>query len=100
MASQTGHAFVDTIDECKNKDPTRYEAYSGTKIVIAARDEEQLRLAHIQAQQAGLPCVLITDSGHIMPPHFDGSPIVTALGIGPARRDEINHITRKFQLVK
>lgn len=35
-----------------------------------------------------------------MPPFFDGSPIVTALGIGPATREQIKKITKKFQLVK
>jgi peptidyl-tRNA hydrolase len=100
LASQAGHAFVDTADACKNKDPTRYAAYTGTKVVIEARDEEQLLRAYEQAKQAGLPCALIIDSGHILPPHFDGSPIITALGIGPAKRDEIHTITKRFQLVK
>ena len=100
LASQAGHAFVDTADDCRNIDPTRYAAYTGTKVVVGARNEEQLLRAYEQAQQAGLPCALIIDSGHIMPPHFTGDPIVTALGIGPARRDEVHAITKKFQLVK
>jgi PTH2 family peptidyl-tRNA hydrolase len=46
----------------------------------------------------GIPHKLIIDSGHIMPPHFDGNPIITALGIGPCCRDEIKNITKKFKL--
>jgi len=33
-----------------------------------------------------------------MPPFFDGSPIATALGIGPVQRHEVSHITDKFEL--
>jgi peptidyl-tRNA hydrolase len=104
MAAQTGHAFLDTFEECRNKDPTRAQEYHngqhGTKIVLGVPDEYQLQKIYEEATQLGLPCALIIDSGHIMPPKFDGLPITTALGIGPAHRHEISHLTNKFQLVK
>jgi peptidyl-tRNA hydrolase len=100
MASQAGHAFVDTYELCLTTDPERLTAYTGTKVVVGAKDETHIRRAYEQAQAAGLPCVLIVDAHHVMPPHFDGNPIVTALGIGPVRRDEVHAITKRFQVVK
>ena len=72
----------------------------GTNVVLKSNNLIQLERAFYQAKAAGLSCALIEDSGHIMPPHFDGSPIITALGIGPARREDIQHITKKFNCVK
>lgn len=104
MAAQTGHAFLDAFEQCRKIDPGRAAEYKsgrhGTKIVLSAKNEEQIRLLCEQATFAGLPCALIIDEHHIMPPHFDGSPIVTALGIGPCTRSEIHHLTKRFQLVK
>jgi peptidyl-tRNA hydrolase len=104
LASQAGHAFLDCFTECIKRDPDRADDYKrdsmGTKVVLGAKNDQQLLQAYEQAKQKGLPCALIIDSGHIMLPHFDGSPIITALGIGPAYRDEIHEITKRFQLVK
>jgi peptidyl-tRNA hydrolase len=103
LASQTGHAFLDAYDQCRKEYPDRATEYHsgrhGTKVCLAAKDETALLQAYEQAQSAGIPCALIIDSGHIMPPYFDGNPIVTALGIGPCRRDEVKSITKHFQLI-
>jgi PTH2 family peptidyl-tRNA hydrolase len=103
-AAQTGHAFLDTFDLCRKEYPDRATSYHngchGTKVILSAKNEDQLREAYELAKMSDIPSVLIIDSGHIMPPHFDGSPIVTALGLGPATREEIKHITKKFPLVK
>jgi peptidyl-tRNA hydrolase len=104
LASQAGHAYLDSFEACRIEDPGRAALYHngshGTKVCLGAKNEDQLRFTYELAKSAGLPCALITDSGHIMPPHFDGSPIVTALGIGPALRDEVHSITKRFQLIK
>jgi peptidyl-tRNA hydrolase, PTH2 family len=104
MAAQTGHAFLDTYDECRNKDPSRAAEYHdgchGTKVVLGAKSLDQLMLIYEQAKAEGLPCTVITDSGHVMPPHFDGSPIVTAVGIGPVTRNESHHITKRLNVVR
>lgn len=104
LASQAGHAFLDTFAVCQKENPELAAEYHsgrhGTKVVAGATNEGQLMKAYELAKAAGLPCALIIDSGHVMPPFFDGNPIVTALGIGPARRDEIHAITKRFQLVK
>lgn len=103
LAAQAGHAFVDSIHRARERDPTRVEEYQseghGTKVVLEATLEELL-LAHELAVQAGLSSALVVDAGHVLPPHFTGAPIVTALGIGPALRHEVQHITRRFPLVR
>lgn len=72
----------------------------GTNVVLKSKNLRHLERAYLEAQAAGLPCVLIQDEGHIMLPHFDGKPIITALGIGPCRRDEIQRINKRFNLVQ
>lgn len=102
LASQAGHAFLDAFEKCRVADPLIAAEYKGdqhgTKVVLKADNLYKLLRAKELAEELGLPCALITDSGHIMPPHFDGDPIITALGIGPARRDDIKAITKKFKL--
>jgi PTH2 family peptidyl-tRNA hydrolase len=88
---------------------TTIRPYSGTKVVLLARDLDALQRAAYEAKAAGLPWALITDSGHVLPATFDGqawrqpfdgSPVVTALGLGPARRAEVRHITDRLALVR
>lgn len=102
MASQAGHAFLDSIKNCQQIDPERGELYysdgHGTKIVLSASEEDLIRL-HQQAKDAGLPTALIIDSGHVMLPHFTGEPIITAVGIGPVYRHESTFLKR-YPLVR
>ena len=104
MAAQAGHAFLDTYLECAKQDSKRAQEYMsdppGTKIVLAAENQHELLTILEKAKQKNLPCKLIIDSGHILPPHFDGNPIITAIGIGPARKDELVGITDKLQTAR
>jgi PTH2 family peptidyl-tRNA hydrolase len=54
-------------------------------------------LAENAAKEAGIPYFRVIDSG--CPNFFDGKPIVTALGLGPATKEQIQHITGKFKLM-
>lgn len=104
MAAQAGHAYLDTFHRCQEINPERADEYGqdghGTKIALYAKNQTQILQLYESAQAAGIPCALIIDSGHVMLPHFDGNPIITALGIGPARRSEIHHLTKKLSLIK
>ncbi len=104
LASQAGHAYLNSFLKCFEADPQlaqEYQGYSGigTKVCLKA-PLHKLQKAYEQAIELGIPCDLIVDSGHIMHPHFDGFPIVTALGIGPILRKDIQHITKRFKVVK
>lgn len=102
-AAQAGHAFKLLTKHILEDDPQLATSYfddgMGTNVVLKSKNLFHLERAFHDAKATGLPCVLITDEGHIMPPHFDGRPIITALGIGPARRNDIHHITKKFNCV-
>jgi len=102
-AAQAGHAYVNSLLDALKQNPNIIQEYQpdglGTKVCLVAKNESQLRFAHYRATERGLPCSLIIDSGHIMLPHFDGNPIVTALGIGPCIRDQIDFIVGKFDLL-
>ena len=99
-AAQAGHAYLEAFLRAS---PGRKRAYRadgiGTKIALIAPHLGDLLWAEAICRRHGFPHALITDSGHIMPPHFDGSPIITALGIGPIDREQIRFITDRFKLV-
>ena len=103
LASQAGHAFTDVLWECLRTDPALAAAYQdgpgGSKVVLSARNLHQLERAARECAAAGLTHVLFEDSGHVCLPHFDGSPVVTALGIGPCTRAQARHILKRFGTV-
>ena len=104
IASQAGHAFLDSYLIARDLGLSEAQEYRGdshgTKVVLVAPTLAKLLDAQHAAEALGLPHALITDSGHILPPHFTGAPIVTALGIGPARRHQVQSITKRFRLLR
>ena len=101
IASQAGHAYLGAFLKCQESTPQILAEYlrdfPGTKVCLKSKNLDSLLRAQAEAEFSGIPCALITDSG--CPEFFDGQPIVTALGLGPAKEAEIKHITRRFQLL-
>lgn len=104
-ASQAGHAYLEAFLRAQIEDPQVCEAYRrdpdgspsiGTKVCLLARDEGTLLDLAAELERAGLHPILIEDSGHLLPPHFDGTPILTALGVGPVRRDQLPRAMKKL----
>lgn len=100
LASQAGHAFLDSYFQALQSRPMIATEYDGTKVVLVARDLEHLERAYEMAQLYGLPSALVIDSGHISLPFFTGTPIITAVGLGPCTRAEVQCITKHYQLLK
>lgn len=102
LAAQAGHAFLGSLQDALQRDPTAAHTYitdpPGTKIVLAAPSLEALKHAHAWCQARGISCAWIEDSGHVLPPHFTGAPIATALGFGPAPRAAVKALTKQFSL--
>lgn len=103
LSAQAGHAYTNSLLTAIKQIPEvalQYEDAGriGTKICLKAKSLLDIEKVYYKAQQLGIPCSLITDSGHVMPPHFDGSPIITALGIGPLTRAQSKFLS-KFKLV-
>ena len=102
MASQAIHASRLSLLKYLKDNPHRAEEFitlntCGSAVTLLARHIADLERAQREAEQAGLPYALFSDSGHIMPPHFLGDPITTALAIGPAPREAMRSITKRFQ---
>ena len=100
--AQAGHAFLDSFLNASNDFPQVAQEYRkdkhGTKVTLKSKRLDDLLKAHDACAIAGIPHALIIDSGHICPPDFDGSEVITALGIGPATRAQVKKITKNFKL--
>lgn len=101
-AAQLGHAFVNSLLEASKQNPNIIAEYQqdglGTKVCLVGETLFDLEKAYALAKERNLPCSLIIDSGHIHLPDFDGSPVVTALGIGPCTKAQIGNILKSFKL--
>jgi PTH2 family peptidyl-tRNA hydrolase len=102
LGAQLGHAFGDSLKEAERIDPERASRYrnheyGGSKVAMKTKKQEDLLKACDLARERGIPCALVSDSHHILPPHFDGTPVITALGIGPCTKAEAKELTKKFQ---
>jgi len=101
LAAMAAHAASQSLIEFLSRDPQWIPRFkdlgkSGSRILLKAKNLSQLLRAHEAAMSADLPCALFEDSGHILLPHFDGSPIITSLGIGPCTRKQAHHITKRY----
>ena len=67
-----------------------------TKIVVGVRTEEELLSLHKKCEEAGILCCLIQDAGDT---EFGGVPTHTALGIGPAKSEDVDIITGSLPLL-
>lgn len=102
LAAQAGHAFTDAIFAAMPVEPESVRSYredGGSKIVLKGRNLADLERAMAEATAAGIPCAMVTDAHHVLLPHFDGSPIVTALGIGPCTRERARAVVKRFRCV-
>lgn len=103
LVSQAGHAYVGAFLNPKNLPETiaeyhrDYPASPGTKICLSCKNLPAILRAEAEAIEAGIPTFKVVDSG--CENFFGGRPIVTALSIGPATKDQIKHITKRFQLL-
>jgi len=101
-ASQAGHAylgaFLNAETSLQKEYHSEFPAHPGTKVCLTSKTLSQLLRAKDEAEAAGIPAYLVTDSG--CKNFFDGRPTITALGIGPASKSQIHNITKRFQLMK
>ena len=101
IASQAGHAYLGSYLHCQQSNPEILAEYlkdfPGTKVCLQSDGLDSLLRVKAEAIASGIPCSLITDSG--CSNFFDGKPIITAIGLGTARSNQIKHITRRFQLL-
>lgn len=101
ISSQAGHAFlgafINSSPEIQKAYHSEFPVSPGTKICLSVDNLDQLLIAEEKAKEVGLSFFRVTDSG--CPNFFDGKPTITALGLGPATKSQIQHITKKFKLL-
>ncbi len=101
VASQSGHAFLDAYLQALDLDPDLCQEYKndyhGIKVCLAVDSLDKLLLAESKAKHLNLPHALITDLGYTC---FEGQSTITALGIGPVRKDQIKSIVGHLPLFK
>ncbi|MCE6959376.1 hypothetical protein LAZ40_09960 [Cereibacter sphaeroides] len=89
--AQAGHAYCDALlHSLSHPDPdirTSAASYAalkpGTKICLDGGSIDAMHRLMDDLAAAGIPFIQITDQDHVELPDFDGSPILTAIGIGP-----------------
>lgn len=104
LAAQAGHAYTDALFACLDRFPELAERYrardnAGSKACLKAKNEAALDRLAEACSDAGVPFAVVVDFGHVMPPHFDGSPVKTAVGIGPIPRGRARALVKRFNCV-
>lgn len=104
IASQAGHAYVGAVLNALQISPSLVSAYTvdhpkspGTKVCLQAHSLDAILSAQDQAAKHGIPTFLVVDSG--CSNFFGGQSVITALGLGPAKKQEIKKIIGRFQLL-
>jgi len=97
LAAQVAHAAVTCALESKAKKAKWFSEWyreGQRKVVLKAKDIEQLRSLKDMAAKAGIPFSLVTDAGLTeLPPNT-----TTCLGIGPAPDSALDPITGSLPL--
>jgi PTH2 family peptidyl-tRNA hydrolase len=104
LAAQAGHAYTDSLMDCMDKRPDLFDRYrrggnAGSKACLKAKNEAALRRLADECAAAGVPHAVVVDSNHVLLPHFDGSPVMTAVGVGPVSRAQARGLVKRFQCV-
>lgn len=97
LSAQVAHAAVTCALEAKAKRTKWFSEWykeGQRKVVLRAKDLEELRSLKEQAARAKLPIAMIADAGLTeLPPNT-----TTCLGIGPAPENQIDPITGSLPL--
>lgn len=99
IASQAGHAYLDTYLKAYNADIHRcidYKKGHGIKVCLKAKKEGDLFRLKEVCEEKDIPHAIIEDLGYT---YFEGQTTITALGIGPIRKDELPEL-QKLGLLK
>ena len=101
QASQLGHAFVGAFLQASPEIQKEYHKdfpqSPGTKVCLKVKSLDKLLQVEQQLKDSNIPYFRVVDSGCAN--FFDGEPTITALGISPVTKEQIQHITKKFQLL-
>ena len=94
-AVQAAHASILSYDRVPVGDRKNWKEQGQKKVALKVPSLEELYNVRDDAEKLGLPCAIVEDAGLTeIPPGT-----VTALGIGPARAEEIDKVTKQLELL-
>ncbi len=95
ISAQAAHAAIGAFERCDREIRERWLAEGQKKVVLKVKDERSLHELKILADARGIAAALIQDAGLTeLPPGT-----TTALGLGPARSEEMDRITSDLTLL-
>lgn len=95
MAVQVAHAAIMALELADRETSGRWRREGQKKVVLRARDADELYRLRAAADQIGIPAAIVVDAGLTeIPPGT-----VTALGLGPAANGEMDKVTGKLGLL-
>jgi len=93
--AQAAHASIGAFDNAEKTLKKAWQAEGQKKVVLKANDERTLFEIKVIAEQAGISTSLIQDAGMTeIPPGT-----ITALGLGPAKSEDLDRITGSLTLL-
>ncbi len=96
LAAQVAHASLASFLSASSQSQQEWLTVGMPKIVLSAGSEEELVDYYQRAMTDGLPVQVIKDAGKTVVE----SGTITCVGIGPAKKEEIDKITHHLKLVK
>ena len=95
LAAQAAHAAVSACEQAKQSIRGAWKAEGQKKVILAVDDLNQLFDLEEEAKRFDLPRAMIEDAGLTeVPPGT-----ITALGIGPAKNEELDKLTGHLKLL-
>ncbi len=95
LAVQVAHAAIGAYERAEPKIRRAWKVEGQKKVVLEVGDLKELHELEKKAKRLGFPAALITDAGLTeIPPDT-----VTALGIGPAKSEELDRLTGDLPLL-
>jgi len=91
---QAAHASLLSYERAPVQDSKKWKDQGQKKIALKVNSSEEIYSLRDYAEKLGLPSAIVEDAGLTEIP--EGT--VTALGIGPARVEEIDKVTKNLDL--
>jgi PTH2 family peptidyl-tRNA hydrolase len=92
---QAAHASILGYERSLLHDRRKWKDQGQKKVVLKVSSLSELYEVRDDAEKLSLPCAIVEDAGLTeIPPGT-----VTALGIGPARAEEIDKVTKQLELL-
>jgi len=93
-AVQAAHASILSYERAAVRDRKQWKEQGQKKVALKVLGLEEIYNVRDDAEKLGLPCAIVEDAGLTeIPPGT-----MTALGIGPARAEDIDRVTKQLEL--